>query len=102
MDFYCLPGVEFVHADLTELDVLEHLSPQALRDVLHEANRVLADLGVADKPRLVALNKIDQLVPHGGDGNGALSGEEWSTKIAKDMDLGPGYVPVSAKKSWGL
>jgi GTP-binding protein HflX len=71
-------------------------------------DKVLADLGVADKPRVVALNKLDRLFPNGHAGNGSSNGaampdlDQISAQVASDMELGPNFVPVSARKGWGL
>src|SRR5439155_18003884 len=34
--------------------------------------------------------------------DGQTAGDDWSARVAADLNLGPEYVPVSAAKSWGL
>ena len=85
--------------EIGEADVLVHVlditHPNA-EEQAQTVDRVLRELGVGDKPKVIALNKIDRLFP---DGTG---GADPSAKVALDMGLGPEYVPVSAQQGWGL
>ncbi|MFN8534352.1 MAG: GTPase HflX [Dehalococcoidia bacterium] len=83
---------ELESADIL-LHVLDITHPNAeeqkvsVDDVLHE-------LGVQDKPTVLALNKVDRLFP-GADGEDALERAE--------RELGrPGAVFISAERRWGL
>ncbi|MEO8284937.1 MAG: GTPase HflX [Chloroflexota bacterium] len=99
---------EIQDADLL-VHVLDLTHPNA-EEQSATVDRVLKELGVGDKPSIVALNKIDSLFPHlikQGNKNGNAPGEELDTttisaKITADLELGPGYVPVSAQEQWGL
>ena len=91
--------------EIEEADLLVHvldLTHPNAEEQAQTVDRVLADLGVGDKPKLIALNKIDSLVPSDSSEDGATGGDAWAAKIAVDMQLGPQYVPVSARKGWGL
>ena len=93
--------------EIAEADVLVHVlditHPNA-EEQAQTVDKVLADLGVADKPKVIALNKIDRLFPDGAP-NGSSNGKGepgLSAKVAADLDLGPQYVPVSAQRAWGF
>src|SRR5262249_20272416 len=85
--------------EIEEADVLVHVlditHPNA-EEQAQTVDSVLAELGVADKPKVIALNKIDRLFssPDGGT--------DPSAEVAADLGLGPEYVPVSAQRGWGL
>lgn len=97
--------------EVQDADLLVHVvditHPNA-EEQAQTVDKVLADLGVGDKPRVVALNKLDRLFPGGPQGNSQTNGssapdvERISAQVAADMQLGPNYVPVSAHKGWGL
>ncbi len=100
---------EIQEADLL-LHVVDLTHPNA-QEQAETVDRVLKELGVGDKPRVVALNKIDGLFPNlrhegrqagGGDGDSDLDIGNVSARICEEMSLGPNYVPVSARLSWGL
>ncbi len=88
--------------ELEEADILIHVVDLSARDAADQCQAVediLEELGVTDKPRITALNKIDLLL----DGSrrwteeealGFLSGQPAPTE--KDTVL------VSAGKKWGL
>jgi GTP-binding protein HflX len=102
--------------EIQDADVLVHvldLTHPNAEEQSKTVEKVLSDLGVADKPRLVALNKIDRLFPDLVRSNGSADGMKssddkkldaanLSAQIRADLELGPGYVPVSAKLRWGL
>ena len=97
--------------EVQDADLLVHVvditHPNA-EEQSQTVDKVLEDLGVGDKPRVVALNKLDRLLPNGAkengseDGSSALDVERISAQVAADMELGPNFVPVSAHKRWGL
>jgi GTP-binding protein HflX len=97
---------EVQDADLL-IHVVDITHPNA-EEQSQTVDKVLADLGVGDKPRVTALNKLDRLFPGGPQGDGLSNGssvpdvERISAQVAADMELGPNYVPVSARKGWGL
>ena len=88
--------------ELTESDLLVHLvdltSPKAAEQC-QIVEGILADLGLAQKPRITALNKIDLML---GDG------EDWDEKKALDYLSGQkgaisqNTVHISATNKWGL
>ncbi|HST06506.1 MAG TPA: GTPase HflX [Chloroflexia bacterium] len=101
--------------EIQEADVLVHvldLTHPNAEEQASTVDKVLDELGVGDKPRIVALNKIDRLFPDlvrsSKSPNGKESAEEpldsatISARIADDLGLGAGYVPVSAQYRWGL
>lgn len=99
--------------EIQDADVIVHvvdLTHPNAEEQAKTVDRVLQELGVADKPRIVALNKIDRLFPelvadgasHNGSSNGALDTSNISAMLSVDLELGPDQVPISAKKRWGL
>ncbi len=103
---------EIQDADLL-IHVVDLTHPNA-EEQTQTVDKVLAELGVADKPRIVALNKIDRLFPdlinQDGNRDGHANGKSdarpdaaaISAQIAADLELGPDYVPISAQQHWGL
>lgn len=102
---------EIKDADLL-VHVLDLTHPNA-EEQAQTVGKVLGELGAGDKPLIVALNKIDSLFKNladydarsdsRDDSNGASApAENISARIAADMELGANYVPVSARKGWGL
>ena len=97
--------------EIKDADVLVHvvdLTHPNAEEQSQTVDRVLAELGAANNPRIVVLNKIDRLFSsadlasqNGMGGDGPDLGEA-SERIARDMELGPLYVPVSARRKWGL
>ena len=101
--------------EISEADVLVHvldLTHPNAEEQSATVDQVLKDLGAGDKPRIVALNKIDRLFPElavpkegqdksraAGDG---LDPSQISERIRADMGLGEDYVPISARLGWGL
>jgi GTP-binding protein HflX len=103
---------EIQDADLL-VHVLDLTHPNA-EEQSATVDSVLQELGVGDKPRIVALNKIDRLFPirnaesgirneSNGSGDSAfrIPQSELQQMIA-DLGLGPGYIPISADLGWGL
>ena len=87
--------------ELSEADLLLHvvdISHPNAADQHETVERTIAELGLAHKPRLTVLNKVDRLTRKGGDPvEGPIEG-------LKEMeeDSCPGTVLVSALKGWGL
>jgi len=77
------------------VDLTSHNAPQQCQTV----ESILADLKVADKPRITALNKIDLLLP---------AGKHWNEKEAiehlsdRRQEIDQNTVLISAGKKWGL
>ena len=106
--------------EIQDADVLLHvvdLTHPNAEEQAETVDRVLGELGITEKPKVVALNKIDRLFPElvgrgGADGaNGADGAAEVasgldvaniSARISEEMGLGSNYVPVSARLNWGL
>jgi GTP-binding protein HflX len=116
---------EIQDADLL-VHVLDLTHPNA-EEQSATVDRVLKELGVGEKPRIVALNKIDRLFPNlvsngrreaarkpKADGSRQKAGEhslpsvdrllpsDISARMVSDLGLGPGFVPISAQQQWGL
>ena len=101
--------------EIQEAAVLVHVLDLAHPNAEEQAatvDKVLDELGVGDRPKIVALNKIDRLFPDLVRERKSPNGKETaiepldaatiSARMAADLELGPGYVPVSAQLSWGL
>ena len=99
--------------EIQDADVVVHvvdLTHPNAEEQARTVDRVLQELGVAEKPRVVALNKIDRLFPdlaadgasQNGSSNGQLNTSNVSQRLSIDLELGQEQVPVSAKKGWGL
>lgn len=88
--------------ELAEADILLHVVDLTSHNAAEQCQTVediLADLGLADKPRITALNKIDLLVDRD---------KTWDEETAiKDLaderaPLDENTVLISAGKNWGL
>lgn len=100
--------------EIEDADMLVHVLDLTHPNAEEQARTVeqtLKELGVGDKPFIMALNKIDRLFDAHewtrsekaeGNGSGRVAGEGMSAMIAADLGLGAGYVPLSAKEGWGL
>lgn len=101
--------------EIQEADVLVHvldLTHPNAEEQSKTVDQVLGDLGAGDKPRVVALNKIDRLFPQLAAGNGSspdglnsappADAESISAQIRTDMGLTADYVPISARLGWGM
>lgn len=80
--------------EVTEADVLVHVLDVTHPNAEEQAATVaetLRMLDAAEKPTVLALNKVDRLAPDGVQGLPPLGGE-----------LPEHYVPVSARQGWGL
>lgn len=69
------------------LDITHPSAPEQAETV----RKILEELGVADKPTITVLNKIDSLDP-----------DSTPDSIEADLDLPPDYVPISAMDGTGL
>ena len=87
--------------ELTEASVLLHVVDLASHDAAEQCQTVediLGDLGLMDKPRITALNKVDLLLP----------GDSWDGKAAMNylsdqcFARDENTVVISAIKGWGL
>ncbi len=79
--------------EISEADVLIHVVDLTHPNAEEQATtvrKVLADLGVAEKPTIVALNKIDAL------------GGEIPDDLREALEIPEEYVPVSAETGQGL
>ena len=88
--------------ELTEASLLIHVVDFASPDAPQQCQTVeeiLAELGLADRPRITALNKIDALLEDSRhwDENSALK-----FLAARDLPQADDAVFVSAEKKWGL
>lgn len=87
--------------ELSEADLLLHLVDVNHKNAVQQAQAVeetLAELGLEDKPRILALNKIDLLAEDVG-----LGGEELVDYYFKLLKLHRKNIfPISAAKGWGL
>ena len=86
--------------ELTEASLLVHVVDLASEDASMQCQTVediLADLDLADKPRVTALNKIDRLLS---------SERDWDEKSAlnylSDQPLDETTVLISAARRWGM
>jgi len=79
--------------EISEADVLIHVVDLTHPNAEEQAatvRKVLADLGVAEKPTIVALNKIDAL------------GGEIPDDLREVLEIPKEYIPVSAETGQGL
>jgi len=89
---------EVNEADLL-IHVLDFTHPNA-QEQSETVEHVLRDLGAENKPRIMALNKIDLMVDEellaSGDANAI------SRQIVEEFELPEDYVPISAETGLGL
>ncbi|HWQ27545.1 MAG TPA: GTPase HflX [Dehalococcoidia bacterium] len=89
--------------ELADADMLLHVVDITHPDAAERSQTVddtLADLGLAGKPRVVALNKIDRLVDREGR---PVEGPEELGDLAADLQRRfPNAVLISAERRWGL
>jgi len=87
--------------ELTEANLLLHvvdLTSHNAAEQCQVVEDILADLGLLDKPRVTALNKIDLLLPGGENW-----GEERALKfLSAQSPVDEETVLVSAARGWGL
>lgn len=96
---------ELHHADLL-LHVVDASHPRA-EGQLADVERILAQLGLSGKPRLIVWNKMDRVVDD-PEAAGMGSGSDPGARAAPDLpapageDAGGEAVRVSAVRGWGL
>ncbi|MFO8010437.1 MAG: GTPase HflX [Dehalococcoidia bacterium] len=87
--------------ELEEADLLVHVIDITHRNAAEQGEAVddqLDEMGLSEKPRIVAVNKIDELAERMG-----MNGEEAVEYFAKRIGEEAGWAtPVSAVKGWGL
>ena len=86
--------------ELTEADLLVHVVDLAAADAAEQCQTVediLKDLGLADKPRITAMNKIDAVLTGDTDWD-----EASALAYLADQAMDESSVLVSATKGWGL
>ncbi len=89
--------------ELTDAAALLHVVDITHPDAAHQSQTVeetLQVLGLANKPRVTVLNKVDQLPDADGKRVGGLG--ELSSFQASLAENVPGAVLISAEKRWGL
>lgn len=89
--------------EVNEADLLIHVldfTHQNAQEQAETVEEVLIELGANDKPRIMALNKIDLMVDleEPESGNPATI----SQQLSKEFELPDDYVPVSAQTGIGL
>ncbi len=88
--------------ELNEADLLVHLVDLASHMAVEQCQTVegiLAELGIADKPRVTALNKIDLMPRNGEDRNEAKALDYLSDQTGI---ISQNTVLISATEKWGL
>ena len=89
--------------ELADADLLLHVVDITHPDAAQQSQTVddtLADLGLTEKPRLVALNKVDRLTSADGAPVGGLADlEDYDLALAEHR---PDAVLISAERRWGL
>ena len=88
--------------ELEEASLLVHVVDMSSHNAAEQCQTVeeiLAELGVADKPRITALNKIDLLLEPGKRWTEETATEYLSETCRSDDD---NTVLISAGKKWGL
>ena len=96
---------EIAEADLL-VHVLDITHPNAAEQA-HTVEEVLKDLGLAEKPQLVALNKIDKLLGQerpAADGSAVVPAtpSDLADRLVAEMGIPADYIPVSARAGIGL
>jgi GTP-binding protein HflX len=91
---------EVNEADLL-LHVVDFTHPNA-QEQSETVDNVLKELGVEEKPRLFALNKMDLMVDPADLQHEPVDGKSISEEIAEQFDLPANYVPISAQNGMGL
>ncbi len=87
--------------ELDEADILLHVIDITHANAAEQAQTVdelLDELGLIEKPKIIAINKVDLLAEEDG-----ISGEEAIKHYRQRMgdDIGP-VIPIAAAQGWGL
>jgi GTP-binding protein HflX len=88
--------------ELAEADVLLHVVDITHPEAAQQSEAVdatLGELGLAGKPKIVALNKADLLAP---SGDGPMEDLQEVADLERLATRGPDAVLISAEKGWGL
>jgi GTP-binding protein HflX len=88
--------------ELTDADLLLHVIDITDENAAEQANTVeetLTSLGVAEKPRLTVLNKVDRLTTPEGEPVASLAAVESAVPSTDDRQ---DVVLISAELAWGL
>ena len=89
---------ELADADLL-LHILDTTHPRAAEQA-QTVDDTLADLGLADRPRVTAFNKVDLLVEHNGGSIAEIEDlADYDHSLARHW---PQAVLISADRGWGL
>jgi GTP-binding protein HflX len=83
------------------LHVVDGTHPNAVEQI-QAVNEVLEDLGADDKPVVVALNKLDRLVPAASLNGAEPDLDTVRAKLGPVAELVPDAIPISAANGWGL
>jgi len=84
------------------LHVVDFTHPNA-QEQSETVETVLKELGADNRPRLIALNKIDLLIEKEElPADQTKPGQSLSEQITEQFDLPPEYVPISAQTGLGL
>lgn len=83
------------------LHVVDGTHPNAVEQI-RAVNEVLEDLGADDKPVVVALNKLDRLVPPGSLNGAPPDLAALMAGLGPVLELVPDAIPISAANGWGL
>jgi GTPase len=91
--------------EINEATVLLHVvdgthpnAPEQIRAV----NQVLEELGADDKPVVVALNKLDSLVPESSLNGAPPDLDAVMATLGPVLELVPDAIPMSGAMGWGL
>jgi GTP-binding protein HflX len=91
--------------EINEATVLLHVvdgthpnAPEQIRAV----NQVLEELGADDKPVVVALNKLDRLVPESSLNGAPPDLDAVMATLGPVLELVPDAIPMSGAMGWGL
>ncbi len=86
--------------EIGESDLLLHIVDGSHPDCVAQAEtveRTLADLGLVAMPMVVAINKVDRLLPASGGG-----APRWQSALDPIKEVYPDAVPISARDGIGL
>jgi GTP-binding protein HflX len=89
--------------ELSDADLLLHVVDITRADAVHQSETVedtLAQLGLAQKPRVTALNKVDRILER--DGASLADLQEETDRDTASTQGHPDAVLTSATKGWGL
>ena len=83
------------------LHVVDGTHPNAVEQI-RAVNEVLEELGADDKPVVVALNKLDRLVPPDSLNGAPPDLTAIMAGLGPVLELAPDAIPISAANGWGL